>query len=789
MLNFFRKYQWYFFLVITVVIIISFSFFGTYNTLGSNQWREQIAFTAVNGHEVPRSDVDDMARFIATDNEDKLLYGGAWGPNFLNDGVIRNDFLAPGLATELALAYAGDLSSELNKRLAKEKKFTLYSHPQAPFVSMKGVWGYFMPEMQGAYDALMQQNEATGKEAFDARTLLFLGERQIPPSLLRRILFAQQQQYSWLKPDERLNQTDLSLFGYHTVEDWFSPQFTRLLSEFIINAALLAEAQGYRVTEREALADLVRNATVSYEQNINNPNLGVRSPDEYMREQLNRLNMDPSRAVKLWQQVLLFRRYFQDAGSLPLVDALLPKKLAEFSGEVVTADLYQLPKEMQLASLDDLYQFEAYLYAVAKQNKADPLEVPQQFLALDDVEKKYPELVQKSYVINLSKTTQKALQAQIGLKELWNWEVDEKNWGILTKQFPTLAMAKGESRDARFATLDALDAPVRSSVDAFAKKQIVAEHPEWVEKALSENPPKKVVANIRTKGGELPVNGLNDEKKRKEFTRLLDNAEAGELALPTSPLYRYTPDEQNYYRIAVIEKGDKGIVPFKEVKADGTMESVLTRLLEKHYVATRGDDPASYQDDKKEWKPLKEVRGKVANHLFAKQIEAVGQVKIKGSQEKRAPVHARFYPHLNGVREELVVGRSETAEPGSLGEQWRLKQLNVTLSRASSMEGVDIEEALTLSPGKWSQVSVSPDGNVLFYRVRDKSQAEGQEAHIAEETRGMQELLGAEAKRHLMQEVIGELKAKNAISLAYLRAAPEDLPEERDASSLEAMLD
>src|ERR1700733_10225613 len=91
MLDFFRRYQRYFFLVITVVIIISFSFFGTYSTLGSNTWREQIAFKAINGCEVTRSDVDEMALFLATDNEDKLLYGGAWGPNFLNDGVIRKD--------------------------------------------------------------------------------------------------------------------------------------------------------------------------------------------------------------------------------------------------------------------------------------------------------------------------------------------------------------------------------------------------------------------------------------------------------------------------------------------------------------------------------------------------------------------------------------------------------------------------------------------------------------------------------------------------------------------------
>ena len=69
----------------------------------------------------------------------------------------------------------------------------------------------------------------------------------------------QEKQYNWLTPNPNLNQTDLSLFGYHTAEDWFGTHFTRLLSEFIINAAILAETQGYEVSKAEALADLVRN--------------------------------------------------------------------------------------------------------------------------------------------------------------------------------------------------------------------------------------------------------------------------------------------------------------------------------------------------------------------------------------------------------------------------------------------------------------------------------------------------------------------------------------------------
>ena len=188
----------------------------------------------------------------------------------------------------------------------------------------------------------------------------------MPAPTLRYVLRYQEKQYNWLQPDEKLNQIDLSLFGYHTIEDWFGPHFTRLVSEFIINAAILAEKQGYDVSKAEVLADLVRNTQVSYQQNRDNPNLGVTSPEEYLSEQLRRMNMDQARAVKVWRQVLLFRRYFHDAGATALVDPVVNKNLHQFAHENITVDLFQLPKSLQLASYDDLQKFEAYLQAVRK---------------------------------------------------------------------------------------------------------------------------------------------------------------------------------------------------------------------------------------------------------------------------------------------------------------------------------------------------------------------------------------------------------------------------------------
>ncbi len=331
MLDFFRTYQRYFFFVITIIIVISFSFFGTYSSMSSNPWNDQIAFTAIDGKKISRTDLDEMAFFLATDNADKQFFGGAWGPNFLNDGVIRNDFLATGMGEQIALAYANGLQSDLDKRLGKEKKYIPYSHPQAPFISVENIWKSFAPQIQEHFSSLRKEENALTPQALHNRVQLFLQARQIPPSLLQAILRHQEKQQQWIKPDIHLNQTDLSLFGYHSLEDWFGPQFTRLISQFIINAAVLAEEQGYEVSKEEALADLLRNAQTSYKQNSKNPHLGVTSLGEYVEEQLRRLHMDQTRAIQIWRNVLLFRRYFYDAAATPVVDSLLSKKLLSFS--------------------------------------------------------------------------------------------------------------------------------------------------------------------------------------------------------------------------------------------------------------------------------------------------------------------------------------------------------------------------------------------------------------------------------------------------------------------------
>ncbi len=796
MLDFFRRYQRYFFLVITVVIIISFSFFGTYNTLGSNTWREQVAFKAVNGHDVTRVDVDEMALFLATDNEDKLLYGGVWGPNFLNDGVIRKDFLETGLAQELALAYRQDLQEDIDKRLVKEKKYALYTHPQVKFLGVENVWNYFAPAMNAHYDTLRAAQDGLTEEAFNSRVKLYLGEKQLPASMLRQVLRYQEKQYNWLTPDDKLNQTDLSLFGYHTIEDWFGPRFTRLVSEFIINAAILAEAQGYQVSKAEVLADLARSTQQSYQQNLKNPHLGVASPEEYFSEQLRRLNMDQNRVIKVWRQILLFRRYFQDAGATALVDTLVNQQLHQFANENVTVDLYRLPAELKIANQETLQNLEIYLQAVAKNNKQDPLALPQQFLAAAEVSSTYPELVQKEYELEVAQVPQKTLQARISLRDLWNWEIEDKNWERLQKQFPDLGVKTAQTREGRFEVLDSLDAATRSKVDAFAKQEIVQAHPEWIDQALDEAKPQKMIIGLRLQGGKTFFTGLEQKEKRQILMQLLDQAPLGEKVAADSDLYHYTADQQNYYRVTVLDRVlEPQVITFAEAQTEGTLDQVRKRILEKYYVTIREKNPAAYQLENKEWKTFSAAREAVANQFFEKLFTALESVKKEASSDstswsKDQLAALRFYPYLKQVKAQIEkdpaqaekwVKAEAEEQPASLGErpalanQWKLDKKTTTINRQTREEGIDPNEMFTLNIDAWSSLKTPINGDLLFFQVKNQGIEDPKTSATIQQVKQMQTLLSAEAQRHLMKQVLQVLKEKNALSLAYLQVPMEDV--------------
>lgn len=788
MLEFFRKYQRYFFFVITVVIVISFSFFGTYSTITSDPVRDKIVFTAVDGSNIKRSTLDEMVVFLGSDSEDKLIYGGAWGPNFLNDGAIKKDLLATGLGEILAAQYMNEIAPDLATKFEKEKRYQLYTHPNAKYISVNTAWEFFAPSLKSAYETFLTSKNPSDPEAFASRIRLFLGEKEFPAPMLNQILRYQERQSGAVNPDPNLPHYDLSLFGYHTVDDWFGPRFLRLSAEFIINAAKIAQQKGYVVTKEEVLADLMHNAEVSFQQNINSPNLGVASLNEYVNEQLRRLGMDQATAVKIWQDVLLFRRLFNDTGNAVFVDPLMQQQFVGYSKDSVKGDLYHLPKELRLADFRALQKLELYLMAVSKKSESDIESLPTTYLTMEEVEKKHPELVQKQYLLEISSINKRALQAKVSLKDTWSWEVDEKNWSTLKKQFPELGIKKGTTREERMAALDGLDEMTRARVDQFARSTIVDEHPEWLEKALVDADAKVKVVGISSKGENSAFAGLK-------------NGDALIKALDTQPnVTSFTADNQTFYRITVLDRAPKKqILTFAEAKTSGLLDKLLDRELEIHYEQIRDANTVDFQNADGSWKQFSEVEEKVAEKYFAKALKAIQE----NSEQKSLPNdHAavlRLSAYVKGIKEKIqknpakataylrsseagIVQKDKLPALKALEDQWKLEKETIEVSRAGESDAVEKGEVFALAKGAWTNVRTPPNGDIYFFQLQTKG-VDGEIALNSEDLLEKQQVLSYEAQRHYMHKALKEIKEKNAISLEYLNQPVETIESEIPAQN------
>lgn len=793
MLEFFRKYQRYFFIFITIVIVISFSFFGTYNTLPRNDAGDVAAFRAVDGTVVSRSDLDEMVMFLSSDMEDKLYFGGAWGPNFLNSGAIKKLLLQPGVAELLAEQYSADLSPDMQKRFEAEKRYSAYVHPQAKFISAESIWANWAPNMLTDLKTLQRADDPSSPEAFAARVRLYLAEKNFPSPYLQHILRNQEKQYPWISPDENLGHMDLSLFGYHTLNDWFGPRFMSLAAEFIYNSAKVAEQRGYRVSKSEAQADLLANAALSFQQNLRSSQLGVANTQEYFNEQLRRMGMDQTKAVKIWQNVLLAQRLFEEAGNSVFVSPFMFDSFIAYSKEPVKGELYQLPKELKLGDYRALQKFEIYLDAVSARSDKDKtsLALPEKFLSASQIAKKAPELVQKRYTLEMTQLDKNDLLPKILVIDTLEWEVSDQNWSTLQKKFPDLGIESARGRQERLAALDKLNEKSRAKIDEFARREILAARPELINRTLETKPSSTLTVGLSLKGpAAAPFKGVEDATK---LMALLNNAplenkqpSSNAEAEASQQLQAFSVDGRHYYKINVIERlPNEEVLTFAQANSQGILDRLLDQKLKSYYEGLKGKlaDGKPFQKSDGSWKEYADVKDLVADKYFASVLKAIQEQsneKTKLTGDQAAP--RRLLPYVKMVEKELqenpqaserFVRAGQMKDNGDiLADQWKLESRPFKIERSHSSEQINSVEALEMAINSWSPVAQSPTGAISFYQKLPNDQKDHSQLALEKSTQSKR-YLASEAQRLVAEQLIAEFKAKQALSLSFMQSGEE----------------
>lgn len=774
MLAFLRRYQRYFLWVITIMVIISFSFFGTYGVLDQRLPSDPIAFQTVDGDEIRQSQLRAMMTFLSSDATDAMLFSGRG--NIFNDGVIAKDFLQSPLAVKLMEAFATDLQPDLKTRLMREKKTKFYEHPEAPFLSSEVVWGFFNPPTPENLATLRQADSPMSAAALAARIQLYTDQRRFSGQDLKKVLMHQERQYEWLQPDPNLAYADLSMFGYHTVEDWFGPQFIRVVAEFILNTASIAEKRGFNVTSEEAMADLMQQAEKSYKQLPLKSQTG--SWQIYFEQQMERLGLNGTQLVDVWRDILLFRRLFEGVGDALFLDPLSFEDFSRYALTSIEGAKYALPKGVWIPSESVLQQFETYIGLVGEP-VANVLGLPNRWKDPQTLMKKYPELVYKRYHVAVSEVSSRQMQAQIGLQAMWDWQTDAANWTKLTQEFPELAARPANTAEERLSMLDSLSKTSRARIDATTRNMLVALHPEWLESALEKAPVQKKVWMLpfAGKSEQLP-----DVTHPEELIALLDRAPIGEALSPA--LKRYSPNGDTFYRIRLLEKpSEPAVVPFEVAKGSDVLKNALKAQLEAHWLKVRDREEAIFKANGT-LRPFEDVQGKVADLYFQPLFNALQKAYQAQFGTSETPSHNRLaafrlYPHVQSIAQQIEKGaiqenqwvRSEESKGQDVAtralvqDQFLLLKTAAQLTRRDFKENMPEEALFALQPGDWSQLLNNPEGSIAFYHVLEQDTTDPT-ATILQQMNQVRSALQQEAQGLLMNNLLQNMLSRKKVETA-----------------------
>ncbi len=525
MLRFFRKYQRFFFIVITVMVIFAFAFFGVFSVLieGSSQ----------KGLSKEEREIKQLSFFLLAE------------PNLFSDDFLSKDFLKDKLAHVLVKEYQEKLGKKLQESWERMQRFVPYQHPQYPHISSIALWSQFAPKIP----PLLKEIKGEASFSFPQMAELYLQKDLISSDMLRRILFHQMEK---IGPDPKLLQDDCSLFGYHSAADWFSLEFIDLVSQTVLQVVKAAKEKGFTVSKKEALEKMQH----VFLENLRKYSQEVDSKEVYVK-QLHGLGMGEKELIALWQKILLFRKYLDKIANEVVSDSTISgdKK------ESVVVEKCELPKSMQNKGT-----LKAYLRRVSSpQDLFSPAPV-------EEVKARAPELIKRKYTVVMKTTNLEEVELKVTVKERGDWELSDEGWKALQKEFPSL---KGDlpTREERFHRIcKVVD---REKIDNYAVKTIASLHPEWIQKTLQSKVGKEREISLFPYIVHESL-GIKDSVK---LAGLLDS-------LDEIPLY--TDDQKSFFSFTVLKRKEDEVVSYDEAFAlhlleeEGDFQEIdLTALLER----------------------------------------------------------------------------------------------------------------------------------------------------------------------------------------------------------------
>lgn len=736
MLSWFRRHQRFFLTTVTTVVIITFCFFGSYEAFSKTQQKpdKKIA-ESLSGQKIYEQELFQLMRFIDTDYMDAMAYESGHAANVLNDGIIRKDFIKSGLFPELYAAlqkkYTSELMPSFQERVHRFKTYKLYEHPLKTF-SVEKTWKQFAPQMLEDYRAFKEAKLEDTNRLVHSLANLYLGQSEFPPQMLQRILYWQQQ-HKDSQVDPRIYQTDFAVFSAKSFSDWFGRECTEYLAQIILQTADFAKSKGYSVSLQEAKANLYKTAYKNFSLLQKEQKSSLEEIMQIIKYQMNQMGLTEEDTISLWQKILLMRHVFHDIEKGIWVDSSLYKDFHDFIHKGVKLELFELPEHIKLESIQDLARLEAYLKAIYSSSNSRSL--CQECQTIDEITKNTPELVKKNFYIQLATITLEDVLLDISFKEVWSWQLEDLNWEKLQDAFPKIAQSNASNKDERFRFLQGLDANVREKIDFFSKKAILADNKERLQRKLSEARSVEQSLSCTLEGSKEIFPGVT---QHKNFVSLLDKAillgaqeQEGDVN-SNQKLSCYTEDEQNFYRIRVLERSPQStVLTYQEALEEEVLDTIIQ-------------------------KSVGEALDENMHLRFIQKIYPQMQIN-KESIPKL--LKYRFDQHMQHMLTK-VQKKEALTDVDPLQQQWmpQRKELVVTKSQKNSFSDEDFLQKQT---GEFSAVQHDLVNRPIFYHVLDTVTTHVD--YVQDSMEKASSLIGQEAKKTFFQKLLDEIIEKDVL--------------------------
>lgn len=606
MLSLFRKYQKIVFLLVTVVIVTSFVFFGTYEVFTPKvQVKDEKLFQTIDGRTITQSYFSGLTRFLALEPLSLRSFG-----NILNDHVITKDFIESDIASIVIDQSREKILKDFEDRHVKEKSFRPYKHPIASDISAENVWVTFAPELKAELSKFTKIPDASSADGIKSRFYLFLMERKFPGELLSYILRYQEKENEGLEKDPRLNCESLALFGYKDLESWFGASFIESAANIIIKCAAFARVQGYKVSKDEVVAEILSKREKAYPYYKNHWN------NSYAMYQdcLKLLQMDELMVFSIMEDILLFRHLFADVSEANFVDTFSLKKFYGKAHECIEAEISYLPSELILKNENELKKFQAYLDLSS--SNGNELALPEALDSMEVAREKSNDLIATTYEVTLAHVSKRELEAKVSVKATWDWEEKNKELFSELKNYETVDKEK------------------RAQIDSFARRKIVESHPEWIGSVLEAKTKEEKTLSLS------PLSKIEKLAGIKDLQALSEELNKGEVS-------GYSQDKENFYSIKV-KKSFNTLLSFKEALSEGVLDEISKKYDNEHFVKLEKD---IFEDAKKEGFIDKgalfdDVKNQLHKWRFASHLRSENRDKSPWPLLKK---REKIFRHGNGI--------------------------------------------------------------------------------------------------------------------------------------------